>query len=112
MQSTNLVPIRIAHIAQVQPTHGTLAPARWVFASDAAVGHTSIMESAALFGRLHGKAYGAAVAVGGFFAIDRVGDAEAAGGAAVEIALSAAGCGIGNTGADVDRAKQGIVKNL
>ena len=63
------------------------------------------MPGIALFGRLHRKPDGAAIGVGGRFAVDGQGNAKTAGGAAVEIAVA-----VGNPWANAQRAEQRIVK--
>ena len=69
------------------------------------MGQAGGVEGVGLLGRLHGKTDGAAVGVAGGFAVDGGGDAEVAGGAAVEIPVL-----VGHAGRNAQRAQQGVIK--
>ena len=63
MHAAKFVAIGVAHVAQVHLADRAFAPAWWVFAGCAAIGHAGCMEGIRLLGGLHGKTDGAAIAV-------------------------------------------------
>ena len=107
VQRANLIAVWITQIGQVEFAHRAFAPSRGVFAGGAAIGDTGRMKRIRLCGRLHVEPDGAAIAVGGWRAVDGDGDAERARGAALEIAAF-----VGDARADAERAQQRVIKRL
>ena len=108
MQGADLVTGRIAQISKVQFHAAAFTHTRWIFTGSAAVRDTGRVPGVCLFRCFHGKADGAAVAVGGGLAIDGLAKGESTGLGEIEAAAFI----IDNAGFAAHNAENRIVEGF
>mmetsp|Transcript_59431 Transcript_59431/g.140502 ORF Transcript_59431/g.140502 Transcript_59431/m.140502 type:complete len:247 (-) Transcript_59431:211-951(-) len=107
-----LVAIRVAHIAQVHGPQRAFAQARRFFDGTAAMRDRHIVEGLDLFGGFAFEADGAAVGMAGRLVVDRLADAEAVAGMAVEHPLMAGGRGVAHAFGRAQHGQHRVVEAL